>query len=150
MKIKRLLNVGAVALFKGKVGKDLTSLREATDEAERFLSKEILKDKPFSAISVIIYYADITEIFPPSFPLFKRVKGGFLDVEIGLEMKRLQAFAKEGRLTEVFTWALLETLKSIGRKYELAIPCIDAELPKYEKTKTDFTAEQNGSEATRE
>ena len=140
MEIKRLLNVGAVALFKGKVGKDLTSLREATDDAERFLSKEILKDKPFSAISVIIYYADITEIFPPSFPLFKRVKGDFLNVEIGLEMKRLQAFAKEGKLTEVFTWALLETIKNIGRRYDLVIPGIEAELGKYEKIKADFIA----------
>lgn len=127
-------------MFKGKVGKDLTSLREATDDAERFLSIEILKDKPFSAISVIIYYADITEIFPPSFPLFKRVKGGFLDVEIGLEMKRLQAFAKEGKLTEVFTWALLETIKNIGRRYDLVIPGIEAELGKYEKIKTEFIA----------
>jgi hypothetical protein len=141
MEIKRLLNVGAVALLKGKVRNSLVSLREATDDAERFLNKEILKDQPFSAISVIIYYADITEILPPAFPLFKRVKGGFLDVEIGLEMKRLQASAKEGRLTEVFTWALLETLKNIGQKFHLAIPGIDAELLKYGKTKTDFTSE---------
>lgn len=73
------------------------------------------------------------------FPRFKKkIKDGYLEVEIGLEMKRLQAFAKESKLTEVFTWALLETLKSIGQKYDLPIKGLDAELSKYKEIGESF------------
>lgn len=138
MKPKRLLNVAGIGLFKGKVRNSLASLSKARDEVEKFLNENTFLNKPFSSIIVIIYYADTTEILPPSFPLFKKIKDEFLEVEIGLEMKKLQVAAKESKLTEVFIWALLETLKSINNKYKLSIDGLSSQLSKYEKIKSDF------------
>lgn len=141
MKPKRLLNIGGIGLMKGKIRNSLTSLSKAGDEVEKLLDENTFLNKPFSAILVLIYYADTTEILPPSFPLFKKIKDEFLEVEIGLEMKKLQVAAKESKLTEVFTWALLETLNNISNKYKLPINELDLELLKYQKTRNDFLAE---------
>lgn len=143
MKPIRPLNVGGVGLLKGKIRNSLASLTEAADKVEKLLDENTFRNKSFSAISVIIYYADITEIFPPKFPSFKRIRKGYLYVEIGLEMKRLQTFANESRLTDVFIWALLETLKSISQKYDLPIEGLDDELAKYKKIKENFCSENS-------
>lgn len=134
MKPKRPLNVGAVSLIKGKIRNDLVALRVAVDHVEQLLDETTFENKPFSAIAVIIFYADVSEITPS----FERVKGEFLDVEIGLEMKKLQMFAKSSRLADVFIWALLETLRHISQKYDMPIEDLDAELAKYEKIKDEF------------
>jgi hypothetical protein len=135
MNTRRLLNVAGIGLLKGRIRNDLVSLNLARNKAETFLNDNTFSNKPFSGVIVIIYYAETTEISPPS---FRKMKDGYLQVEIGLEMKKLQAFAKDSRLTDVFVWALLEALKSTRDKYELTIVGLESELSKYEDIKSDF------------
>ena len=129
MKPKRPLNVGVVGLKKGKVRNDLAALRQAVDDVERLLDTETFRKLPFSALAIIIFYGEETDLRPK----FKGIDGEFLDVEIGLNMKQLQDASKESALKDVFVWALLKTLKGIFQKYAVEAEGLGRKLDEYKE-----------------
>ena len=115
----RRLNLGAVALVKGKVRNDIPTMTAVRDEFETVLSKSgWFPSAPFKSIGLILRYGTKTNLNPQ----FQRIHkpSGELEIAVDLNMEELRGAHREpGKLESLAKAAISGALLGVAEKYEL-------------------------------
>ena len=113
----RMLNLCAVSLVPGRVKDDIRILTEVRAEVEMLLDRQFFANAPFECIGVAIRYGTSTNLSPE----YQPVAHDELPVAVELPMNQLRraGASKDDELSRIFKSALLETLLSIAKRYNL-------------------------------
>jgi len=115
----RRLNLGAVALVKGKVRDSIPTMTAVRDEFESVLSRSAwFPSAPFKSIGLIIRYATKRNLKPEFLRIHR--PSGELEIAVELSMEELRGAHKEqGKLESLVRIAISEALLGVAEKYEL-------------------------------
>ena len=115
----RKLNLGAVALVKGKVRNDIPTMTAVRDEFESVLARSgWFPSAPFKSIGLILRYGTKTNLNPE----FQRIHkpSGELEIAVELNMEELRVAHREpGKLASLAKAAISVALLGVAEKYEL-------------------------------
>jgi hypothetical protein len=115
----RRLNLGAVALVKGKVRNSIPTMTAVRDEFESVLAKSAwFPSAPFKSIGLILRYGTKTNLAPE----FQRIHrpSGELEIAVELSMEELQvAHREQGKLESLTKAAIAGALLGVAEKYNL-------------------------------
>ena len=115
----RRLNLGAVALVKGKVRNDIPTMMAVRDEFESVLAiSGWFPSAPFKSIGLILRYGTKTNLNPE----FQRIHkpSGELEIAVELNMEELRVAHREpGKLASLAKAAISGALLGVAEKYEL-------------------------------
>ena len=116
--VNRKLNLGAVALVKGKVRNDIPTMTAVRDEFESVLAKSgWFPSAPFKSIG-FLRYGTKTNLNPE----FQRIHkpSGELEIAVELNMEELRVAHREpGKLASLAKAAISGALLGVAAKYEL-------------------------------
>lgn len=117
MSDQRILLLGGVSLFKGRVRDAGLAMQEICYDLEPLLNEiSFVDNAPFKTVSMIIRFGDKTDLNPNYEPINKRQSE--LPVAVEMELASLRVANKDD-VKSAFAKATIDVLIDVAKKYNL-------------------------------